>query len=307
MKAKIATRALLVLLAFPGFARANPSVTSDSECPSADAVNTALAGLLPPGAPAFAQARIRTLDDHQEVAFSSEGEPAHSRELPQEPNCEARAQAAALIIAAWMDAMPVGTLGLPEVTSPTAQPVDSPPVEDPSTASERRLVWVGLGVLGMLDTMGGNWGLTGEVGLDHVVGDLGLAVALSAALARDVRVGQGTARWWRPALELDLRLPVLTGAWNIEASLGPIIGLLVVKGYGYDQSSNDVVVSWGAGAGLRSFWTWGPARLWIDLRGRLWPEAQKIRNEIQEPPVTRTAELPQWEGFLGLGFSLAIR
>jgi hypothetical protein len=307
MKAKIASRALLVLLAFPALARANPTVTSDSECPSADAVTAALAGLLPPGGPVSAQARIRTLDDHQEVAFSSEGEPAHSRELPQDPDCGARAQAAALIIAAWMDAMPVGALSLPEVAVATAQPADSLPAEDPSTASERRQVWPGLGVLGMIDTVGANLGLTGEVGVEHVVGGLGLAAALSAALARDVSVGQGSARWWRPAMELQVRLPVLPEDWNVEASLGPAVGLIILQGRGYDRNSKDVASCWGAGAGLRSSRTWGRTRLWIEARARLWPETQKIRNEVKDAPLPRTQELPHWEGYLSLGFSLAVR
>jgi hypothetical protein len=305
MKAKIASRALLVLLAFPAFARANPTVTSDSECPSADEVTTALAGLLPAGGPAHAMAQIRTLDDHQEVAFSSEGEPAHSRELPQEPSCEARAQAAALIIAAWMDAMPAGALGPPDVTVPTAPPAGSTPAQDPDTDSGQRSVWLGLGALGMLDAVGVKGGLAGEASFERLVGNLGLAVALSGALAREVSVGQGTARWWRPALAADVRLPILTHGWNLEASLGPVIGMVVLHGRGHDRNSNDVARSWAVGAGLRSSRTWGRTRLWIELKTRLWPETQRIRNEVQDAPLPRTQRLPPWEGTLGLGFSLA--
>jgi hypothetical protein len=159
----------------------------------------------------------------------------------------------------------------------------------------------------MLDTVGGNLGLKGEVGIEHLVGDLGLAVALSAALARDVSVGQGTARWWRPALEVDLRLPVLPGTWDLEASLGPVIGMVVLHGRGYDQNSKDVVSCLGVGAGLRSSRAWGHTRLWVELGARLWPETQRIRNDVQDAPRPRTKELPQWEGYLGLGFSLAAR
>jgi hypothetical protein len=210
-----------------------------------------------------------------------------------------------LIIAAWLDAMPARSFEPQEITASPAQPTRDKTSAVPPADEEPHRVWVGLGFLGMLDTVSANMGVTAEVSLERVVGSLGLALSTSAALARDVTVGQGTARWWRPALQTALRLPVLDDDWSLEASLGPIIGLIVLQGRGYDENSKDVVRSWGAGAGLRSARTWGRARLWIDLAGRFWPEKQRIRNQVQDTRTTRTEELPRWEGFFGLGFSLA--
>lgn len=304
MKARIASLTCLILLAVPRFGRAAPSVTSDSECPSASAVSAGLVGLLPSGDPVFAVANIRTLGDRQVVELSSEGEPVGRRELPPQADCQTRALDAALIIAAWLDAMPARSFEPPDVTASAPPPHDKTSAVPP-TDEEPHRVWVGLGLLGMLDAVGANMGMTAEVAIERVVGSLGLAAATSAALARDVTVGQGTARWWRPALQAALRLPLLDDDWNLEASLGPILGLIVLQGRGYDQNRKDVVSSWGAGAGLRSARTWGRAQLWFELSGRFWPERQRIRNEVQDTKTTRTEELPRWEGYFGLGFSLA--
>jgi hypothetical protein len=281
-----------------------PSVTSDSECPSAAAVTAALAGLLPSNDPTVAVASIVTQDDRQMVRLSSEGEPVGSRELPRQPDCQVRALDAALIIAAWLDAMPARTFEPAEAT-PAERQKPEPEPTTPTTDEDPATIWVGLGLLGMIDPVGTDLGLTAEFAVDHAVGPLGLAVATSAALARDVTVGQGTARWWRPALQAALRLPFTAGEWNLEASVGPLIGLVVLHGRGYDENSKDVVTSWGAGAGLRSQRTWERCRLWVELGGRLWPETQRIRSEVQDVKTTRTRDLPRWEMYLGLGFSLS--
>jgi hypothetical protein len=277
-----------------------PSVTSDSGCPSAAAVTAGLAGLLPGNDPGVAVASIVTQDDRQLVKLSSEGEPVGSRELPRQPDCQTRALDAALIIAAWLDAMPARTFEPAEAVSPERRKPEPESDEDEHPAR----LWVGLGVLGMLDPMGANLGLTAEFAVDQAVGPFGLAVATSAALARDVSVGQGTARWWRPALQAALRLPFAAGDWTLEASAGPVFGLIVLQGRGYDENSKDVVTSWGAGAGLRSQHTWERCRLWVELGGRLWPETQRIRSEVQDVKATRTRDLPLWEATLGLGVSL---
>jgi len=291
-------------------ALAAPEISSDSDCPSAVEVVARLTGLLSGNSPvASGAAHIRVQGGQMIVELAGEGEPAASRILPAEADCHLRAQAAALVIAAWLDNMPADPLDQAEsvpalAIDPSSLHLGSTVTETAQPAPSRFLP--GAAAFASIDDQGPGGVLSVEAAWRNLVGQFGLATDLSFPLPRDMNVGQGKARWWRPVLALDLRAPLTQGDWILDAGAGPVLGLLLVAGNGFQQNRTDLAVSWGATAGFRlahrnrSNWLY-----WAELRTLLWPVAQHIRNEVQGA-AARLADLPRIEVHLGLGCSFGV-
>jgi hypothetical protein len=295
--------ALAALCAMVRPAPAAPLVSSDSECPSAPEVTALLAGLLAGNDRVAGAAHIRIQGGQMAVELNSESEPAASRILPAEPDCGLRAQAAALVIAAWLDSAPSEPLAVESAAVPPAQTGNS--IEATTTPNPPRL-WLGMGALGSLDTQGAGGALSGEAAWARLVGRIGLLASITVPLSREMSVGQGTAGWWRPVLALAARVPLFSGGWIFEGSFGPAFGLLRVSGRGFDQNHTDLATSWGATAGIRLARRHGGRwAYWAELRGMAWPVPQSIRNDVQgqEPRLT---SLPRIEMQVGLGFSFGV-
>ncbi|MGB7812971.1 MAG: hypothetical protein WBP56_17795 [Polyangia bacterium] len=286
---------------------AAPLVTSDSDCPSAAEVTNRLAGLWSGDNPVSATAHVRVEAGRMAVDLASESEPATSRILPAEPDCESRAQAAALVIAAWLDSMPADPLGRVEsvaVLSVAPASLRAPTAEKPLPAQPR--FSLGVAALASVDARGAGAVLSGEAAWARLAGRFGLASGLSVPLPREMGVGQGTARWWRPVLALAVRAPLTQGAWVVDGGIGPAFGLLVVAGSGYHPDNTDVAVSWGATAGLRLAHRSSKWAYWAELRTVLWPAAQNIRSDVEGSNTPKLAALPRIEAQLGLGFSFGL-
>jgi hypothetical protein len=288
-------------------ALAAPLVTSDSECPSADHVTARLAGLWSGDNPASATASIRVGLGRLTIDLISEGEPAVSRSLPAEPDCEARAQAAALVIAAWLDSRP-GPLG--EVESVPVPPLElaslrvpKPKVQPPLPVPPR--LFLGIGALAFVDTRGAGAVLSPEAAWLRLVGRVGLWAGLWLPSPRKMTVDPGTARWWRPVLALGLRVPFTEGTWIAEGGIGPAFGLLVVSGSGFTQDHTDWAPSFGATVGFRLARLSRGRAYWAELRGLLWPAVQNIRSDVSGS-VSHYEAVPRIEGQLGLGFSFSV-
>ncbi|MGB8297422.1 MAG: hypothetical protein WCG85_18500 [Polyangia bacterium] len=295
----------LWMAALPAFAA--PEITSDSNCPSAPDVVACLAGLLSGNGPMTSDAaHIRVQGGQMVVELAGESEPTASRILPAQGNCHARAQAAALVIAAWLDNMPTDppehAESVPVATLDTSNLHPALVVTDMAPPAPSRFL-LGAAAFASIDDQGPGAALSFEAAWRNLVGRFGLATDLSFPLPREINVGQGKARWWRPVLALDLRAPLNQGTWILDAGAGPVFGLLLVAGNGFQQDRNDLAVSWGATAGFRlghrnkSKWLY-----WTELRILLWPVAQHIREEVQGS-VPRLADLPRIEVHLGLGCS----
>jgi hypothetical protein len=303
MKRAVCLPALAALCAMAKPAPAAPLVSSDSECPSAPEVAALLAGLSTGNDRVGGAAHIRIQGGQMIVELNSEIEPAASRILPAEPDCGLRAQAAALVISAWLDSAPGEPLAVESTAVLPAQPRNS--IERTTTPRPPRL-WLGLGALGSLDMQGAGGVLSGEVAWARLVGRMGMLATITAPLPRETSVGQGTAGWWRPVLALAARVPLFAGSWIFEGTVGPAFGLLMVSGRGFDQNHTNLAPSWGATAGVRLARRHGGRwAYWAELRGMVWPVTQSIRNDVQGQEARLTA-LPRIEMQAGLGFSFGV-
>lgn len=292
----------MLALAVASPALAAPVVTSDSPCPSAAEVTAQVANLWQGENVTSVAAHIRLEGVRLLIDLASENEPVVTRSLPVESDCRSRAQAAALVIAAWLDTVATDPVGLPPAVPPALARV-SPPVTPMAAHTPRFLL--GLGGYALVDAQGTTALFSADAAWLRLAGRMGLRAGFAFPLPRTLTVGQGQSRWWRPVLDVGVILPLHEGTWGVQASAGPALGLLVVAGKGFDRNRTDVVLSWGALAGLRLAYTRASgSTAWLELRGLLWPGAQGIRNEVLGTSP-RDSALPRWEGHLGLGFSFA--
>ena len=103
-------------------------ITSESDCPSSQAVREALALLRPPADWPNAEVAIRATQDSLSIDFGERS--SIRRQIAVGPECVTRASSAALVIATWMDDLPAQAARAPvlraaEVAS-ASTPVPTP-------------------------------------------------------------------------------------------------------------------------------------------------------------------------------------
>ena len=314
MKRTSAALVAMTLLT-PGIAVAATRVASDSSCPSADAVSQRLLGLVASGGPTTASARVRGEGDNLRIELSFPGEADQERTVAAGGDCEARAETAALVIASWLDAMPVGTISAPGIPprAPPPAPAPSAEAEPLDDEEEPRLpvsthALVGAGLFGLADSDGASAGLVLVGGMPRLLGVLGWLAEASLGLPREVGVGpQGTARYWRPTFGLAATVEMAVRSWRFRPQAGPALGVLSVRGSDYQPNNRATTVTWGASAGLAMARSWRRGEIWLRLDGLAWPQGRILRSkQLPSGPDFETA-LPEMEARLAAGMSFGIQ
>lgn len=313
--------ALLTLwfVAVPVQASAATRVSSDSDCPSADAISQRLLGLLVAAGPQVAAAHVRVDGETMRIELAVPGEANRERVVSASGDCDQRAEMAALVIAAWLDAMPAGTLsapGLPPREPPRVAPPASPEdvgddedAEHPPFALGTRTL-LGAGLFGMADSQGGSGGLALEAAMPNLLVDFGWVAEVSMAWPREMTVGQGRARCFRPTFQLAVTGDIALGNWAVRPRAGAALGVLAVSGSGYETNRSGTTVTWGGGAGLTLARSWRHGEIWARVEGLSWPQGRKVKSrQVGSVSVGADLEeaLPAWEGRLAAGVSWGVR
>jgi hypothetical protein len=194
------------------------------------------------------------------------------------------------------------------VTAPPPAAISAPvaPASRPVPPEEaKRRWWLGLG-LGAVVGGGVAPGARLELARASPSGrGLGWMVAAESALPRSRALGAGTSSWIRPALVLAGRASWRTGRVVLAADLGPVGAVAAAWGSGYPSDLSDRGLAFGVAAGVRLEVADGSARPWIALRAIDWLAPQRLRFDA--PPLDPvTADLPGFEGFLTVGWSLPV-
>ena len=308
-------------------APATVSIASDSTCPSDDAVRSSLHALGGEQPPRSAEVMVRSREGRLIIEF---GWPGHtqieSRELAVASDCPSRAQAAAVVIAAWLGILPQAQLQSPPLGIPHTEtryarmsrpttageaPAPAPPRPDVAvrtqTTQDPTRSWLGVG-LGA--TTGG--GVEPELRAELSRGRTGTGAEWSwltstfVSLPRTQTVGGGTSRWIRPGIGLAGTASWRSRRLQLGLDLGPIVGLTVAWGSDYSVDQTDQSLTWGWSAGLRLQFISASSRFWIDVRALDWLRAQQLRHAAWPSGRLDSVSLPSWEGQLTLGSSLAI-
>jgi len=307
----------LAAVVMPAPLGAATRVSSNTNCPSADAISQRLLGLLAAGGPATASARVRTEGESLHIELATPGESNQERTVPASGDCEARAEMAALIIAAWLDAMPVGTIGTPGVPPGLLRPPPAPePAPEPREetehatrkSDERTLdvhTTIGAGLFGFVDSLGATGGVALAVAMPALLHGFGWSAEASLSLPRKVNVGAGWADYWRPTFALAATRELRKEHWRLRPQLGAVLAVLAIKGQGYDYASSPTTVMWGVGAGMTVARPIQHTEPWLRLEGVLWPQGRSLRSQqVGGPDVV--VGLSTWEIRLALGVALGI-
>jgi hypothetical protein len=314
MKALAALALTATVLAISSRSLAAARVSSNSNCPSSDAISVRLLGLLAAGGPESASARVRSEGDSMRIEVSTPGEESRQRTVEATGDCESRAEMAAFIIAAWLDAMPVGTVSTPGVPPREARPLpkssragdalDETGVERLSFSAHTLL---GVGVLGLGDGLGASAGLAALLGMPNLIENVGWLLEASMSLSRQMKVGDGTAHIRRPTFVLSATFELYRRRWLLRAQVGPALGALLVQGTGYPTNSRtDTSVMWGADVGLSLARPWRRHEVWLRLDAIAWPQGRNILSQQGPGSPNLAVPLPSLEVRSVLGFSLGI-
>jgi hypothetical protein len=305
----------LALVAFPAASTAATRVSSDSNCPSSDAISQRLLGLLAAGGPAAASVRVRSEGESLRIELSTVGEADQQRTVPASGDCEARAEMAALVIASWLGAMPVGSISTPGVPPRAPLPAamgrstDSDPLDDPDnpiiSISTRTLL--GAGCFGLVDGKGGSVGFAIDAGMPTLLDHFGWNAQVSLGSPRQMAVGQGTAHYWRPTFALAATGEVRARNWLLRPQAGVAFGILSIRGLGFnDQNISATSFTWGAGAGVTLARAWRRGEAWLRLEGVLWPQGRAVLGKQLPSGPDIAVPFPDWELRLTAGLSWGI-
>jgi hypothetical protein len=309
MKTFTAIALIATMMPLPSLAAAR--VSSNSNCPSSDAIGLRLLGLLAAGGPESASVRVRIEGESMRIEVSTPGEESRQRTVPATGDCDSLAEMAAFVIAAWLDAMPIGSVRTPGVPprevryKPKAgRKGDLFDESEPLAFSTRTLL--GGGVFALGDGLGASAGLAAMIGMPNLIENVGWQLEGSMSLSRQMAVGQGTAHIRRPTFALFATFELYRKQWLVRAQVGPALGVLLVHGAGYYANESDTSVMWGADVGLSLVRPWKRHEMWLRLDAIAWPQGRSILSQQGPASPNLMVPLPSLEVRSVLGFSLGI-
>jgi hypothetical protein len=190
------------------------------------------------------------------------------RTLPAQGNCDELAQAAAVVLSAWLsDVHPDFATELPPPPPPpippdsglppplpALPPAPRPPVASPSPRPPPPRPWqVGL-ALGA-DVARGTFAAAGYLSGSYSPAPQGFGVSafVGASSFREEPLGPdpGSVHWWRWPLGIGPSWRVATGPMAWEASAGPALGWLHFEGSNFDRTSGQNGLALGGFLNLR--------------------------------------------------------
>jgi hypothetical protein len=318
----------MVLSAVPGI-----DVRGNADCPTPGALAAALEGLIAPapsGAPA-AQDVVELSSRGGSVTVkltSAGGDLVGEKHLPERLSCGARAQAAAVMVAAWEAhlrgvAAPIGPAAqvrAPTLPPPVAAPAPAPPAPATPRASPATAVVaqplapgapapsppvqleVSTALFASVTAAGVAPGGIFEVGVARA--DAPLALEVGAVIVGAHRTGVATGRGlWRRyggVVELDSRSRWRSMVLHIHG--GAALSAVTISGQSFPSVANDAVFDPGIVVGLRLALA---ARLapWVGATAVSWPRAHTLT--VGGSPAS--VDLPQFETWLGGGLTFGRR
>lgn len=188
------------------------------------------------------------------------------RTLPADGTCDELAQAAAVVLSAWLsDVHPDFASELPPAAPPPISPDSglppplpaAPPSPQPQAASPAlraptpRPWQLGLGLGADMSDRGPAAAGYLVAGYAPVTQGWGLTAFVGASWSREERLGPGSVDWWRWPVGLGPSFRVTTGDLAWDASAGPALGWLHFAGSNFDHTSGENGITWGGFLNLR--------------------------------------------------------
>jgi hypothetical protein len=274
------------------------AIESDSNCPAATAVQDVLSELVGSSAGPAASVSIRNGSGGVAVQLAgADGSAPQVRHLELGPDCDGRARAAAVVVAAWLGSLPATALSAP--TPARKLPPATNAYKDPSAFS------LGLGASVDRD---GQWvpsvALEGTLALsDWFAAGLGLSVGTP----RQVALGPGQSHFLRPVVTLAGRFSLPVGEAHLSLDLGLASTLTWAWGTGYAGNDQQHGFDWGGMAGLRLAFGRGKLRPWLGVRSVVWAQPQRLRYDDLPSGAVTSQTISPVEVLLAAGCQWAFR
>ena len=269
-------------------------IQGDSTCPTPGEVAGHVEPLLSPNHTFHSGLRLRvdavpstTLEPSSreiEVRLESSGErqPLASRRLERSGSCGQLAEAVAVVVASWAghyETPSFGELGLPDGLA-----ADVAVHRTPDTSKTESGMWSLGGAAGLGGAADG--GATPHAGIEITVQrrtDHWFArLATSGTGERLFPVATGAAHWWRVFV-----MPSLGRVWGdalfFEASAGPVIGPVFVRGRGFSPNDGDVGLDVGVSPALRLGFRLGAAshaHAWLGASAIGWLRPHRLSVDL---------------------------
>jgi hypothetical protein len=275
-------------------------IQSDSDCPSAEAVNKALLGLRPADDWPSPTVSIQVKDQAIVVDLGAGG--ARRRPIPVDADCEARAATVALVVATWASDLPAQTVTSPvmQVAANGAAGLRSP---EPVAGKPRpRHPEIGGGLLA---AVGGGIAPGVRIELVSLPGDSGVGwlASLVVPTTRELTVGSGKTVWTRPSASLALQGRLARSGWFLAGDAGLAVATTVAWGRSYSSNQTDTSLTYGPALGVRGGRSLKRLKIWLDLRAGRWLVGQSV--QVDGDAGVATASLPAWDVQGALGASYA--
>jgi hypothetical protein len=284
-----------------GTARANLVITSDSSCPTGDAVREAMNGLRSPEDWPRTAVAISAKDAFLTITLGAD--PSNPRTIAVASDCGARAAMAALVIATWSSDLPAEVVH-PPVLQPlidaNAKLASATALVVPANPPGRLELGAGLlaslggGIVPAMRLEFGGWGRESP---------LGWQISLVLPWPREIALAGGTTGWTRVAANLALRGRVLTKGLQLSADAGIAAGHTMVWGRDYDRNRTEHSLTYGLVAGVRGGIPWRRMMVWADVRGTRWLYEQSVQIDSDADAVSDKVVLPSWDAQFTLGAS----
>jgi hypothetical protein len=232
------------------------------------------------------------------------------RTLPVDGSCDELAQAAAVVISAWLtDVHPDFASELPPPPAAEPQPAPEPKPEpkptpvpaaaapkprlEPAPPRRLRSAWRWEAALGAGVDLGPGFvapSLALGFGLEPRAGGFGGRLQALVALPHEEPLGSGQVRWLRWPVGLGPSFGLLASRLRWSFSVGPALGWLHFQGKAFDQKHKRSGVTLGGFASVRVAGAGGPWTPFLVASAQIWPAksvayVSGIRPELALPPV----------------------
>jgi hypothetical protein len=293
----------LLASATTGAVIAAVAVRGETSCPTPEAVAARLEALVP-GAAGTAPAPVRQAHLARDGAglhialHAQDGTPIARRTLPGQHSCEALAEAAAVIIAAWQIDIARGPLLAAEEAPPRARLELERPARAPALGPR----W-GLGAAGGLSLAGSSAAPAAAVSVTHAPAPAQAwagRLDLSYRGPRELGLPGGQVRWQRWVLGAGPQLQGAAGATGWAFHLGPALGITRLEGRGLVNARDNTDFGLGVAGGARMSLGSTGLRPFLEIAARAWP----TRIVAYEGGGLGQTSLPRLEGMLSAGAAI---
>ena len=274
-------------------------VEGTAACPEPVAIATRLTPLLNEGS---AEAHVARVDDSSAglrlELHRADGSLIQSRVLPRSDSCDALAETAAVVIAAWESDLAAREPPPPRFAAP------EPRHDAPTPAVVEPVPQWSLGAAFVASIVDGDLTPGGMADVSFVPSGhaLGVRASVTGTASRQITLGMGSASWTRVAFAAGPRYAVPWKRAQIDLHAELVAGILMLNGQGFRMTSSDTGFDPAIGGGIRFGGSRSSLSPWLDFGVIGWLQQDDVK--AANPEVS--AGLPRLELLFSAGISLGL-